>query len=138
MISDKEFTTRCTINSSSLVAGDEDTLQYIQGEIANAYNDHMEEANLDYKLQLHHVSQIIIGTSQRSINGKVHVLIDFLDPCDQVTSLLWYQDQDPFASHDISQDIPNPRTRYKAKTNAEYAKLTLKEHGLWTVKAWLV
>ena len=75
VISDKVFTTRWAINSSSLVAGDDDTIPYIQGEIANAYNKHMEEAGLDYKLQLHHVSLIRIGTSQRFIKGKVHVLL---------------------------------------------------------------
>ena len=71
-----------------------------------------------------------IGTSQKFIKGKVHVLFDFIDPCDRVASLLWYQDHDPFEHHDFSQEIPNPRTREKASTNNEYAKLTLKEHGL--------
>ena len=78
VISDKVFTTRWAINSSSLVAGYEDTIQYIQSEIANGYNKHMDEANSDYKLQLHHVSQIRIGTTQRFIKGKLHVLMDFL------------------------------------------------------------
>ena len=84
----------------------------------------MDETNLDYNLQLHHVSQIRIGTLQRFIKGKVHVLMDSLDPCAWVTSLLWSQDWDLFAYHDFSQDIPNLRTHDKAKTSTEYAKLT--------------
>ena len=125
---DKIFTSRWAINSSSLMAGDDDTISYIQGEIVNAYNEQMDDAELECKLQLHHVSLIIIGTLQRFIKGKVHVLFDFIDPCDRVTSLLWYEDQ----------GIPNPRTHEKAKTNPEYAQLTLREHGLWTTKARLV
>ena len=93
----------------------------------------MDEAGLDYKLQQHHIKLIRIGTTQRFLKGKVHVVFDFLDPCDRVTSLLWYQGQDPFAGHDFSLGIPNPRTRAKASSNPECAKCTLKEGGLLTV-----
>ena len=68
---------------------------------------------------------------------KVHVLFDFMNPCDRVTSLLWYQGYDSFEHHDFSKGITNPRTREKANTNPKYAQCTLKEHGLWTVKARL-
>ena len=74
----------------------------------------MEDERLEYKLMPHHIKMLRIGTSQRYIKGKVHVLFDFIDPCDQVTSLLWYQGHDPFEHHHFSQGIPNPRTREKA------------------------
>ena len=80
---------------------------------------------------------IRIGTSQKFIKGKVHVLFDFIDPCDRVSSLLWYQGHDPFEHHDFSLGIPNPKTRAKATSNPEYAKYTFKKGGLWTVKPWL-
>ena len=134
VINSKISTQRWAINSSSLLAGDETSMSYIQEAIANSYNQHMEEAGLKYKLQKHHVKIIRIGTTQRFLKGKTHVVFDFLDPCNRVTSLLWYQGQDPFAAHDFSQAIPNPRTRDKANSNPEYAKCNLKDGGLWTVK----
>ena len=78
---------------------------------------------------------IRIGTSQKFVKGKVHVIFYFLDPCDRVSSLLWYQGTDPFRNHDFSQAIPNPKTRAKITSNSEYAKYTLKDKGLWTAKA---
>ena len=94
----------------------------------------MEMEGLEFKLQTHHIRMIRIGTTQKIVKGKVHVIFDFLDPCDRVSSLLWYQGQDPFESHDFSQAIPNPKTRAKITSNPEYSKSTLKDRGLWTVK----
>ena len=60
--------------------------------------------------------------------------MDFIDPCDRISCLLWYQGIDPFKDHDFSLPIPNPRTREKASTNPAYAEHTLAEKGLWLAK----
>ena len=78
---------------------------------------------------------ITINTSQCFVRGKPTLIIDFIDACDGVTSMLWYMDQDPFAGHNFKEDIPNPKTREKALTNKEYEERTLKECGLWKQKA---
>ena len=73
-------------------------------------------STMSHRLELAHLQRF---------NGNVHVLMEFLDQCDWVTSLLWYQGQDPFAHHDFFQNNSKPRTCNKAKTSAKYAKLTL-------------
>ena len=61
---------------------------------------------------------------------KVHVLIEFIDPCDRVTKLAFYENNHPFAGHDFSKDIPNPKTREHALSYPNYKKYTLKDYGL--------
>ena len=121
--------------SSSALAGDEESIFYIQNEVVNYYNDHMERMGLEqFQLQQHHIRMIRINTSQKFVKGKPQVLFDFLDPCDRLSCLLWYQGTDPFRDHDFSLAIPNQKTRAKIASNAEYAKYTLEDKGLWTVK----
>ena len=37
--------------------------------------------------------------------------------------------------HDFRLAIPNPKTRAKLTSDAEYAKFTLRDKGIWTTKA---
>ena len=69
---------------------------------------------LNYLLKEHHRLLIRIGTNQHFIKGKLHILMDFVDPCDRVSTLLWYEDREPFYRHDFKQSIPNPATQTKA------------------------
>ena len=134
-IPDEVKTQRWTVNSLEL-GGDEETYQYIQQAIVNSYNEHCEEAGMDkYQLQQHHIGMIRITPTKRFIKGKPHILMDFLDPCDRITSMLWYSGIDPFKDYDFSFDIPNPRTRRKALENPAYAEYTIGVKGLWNAKA---
>ena len=134
-IPDEVKTQRWTVNSLEL-GGDEDTFNYIQNCIVNSYNEHCDEAGKDrFKLQQHHIGMIKISTTKRFFKGKPYILMDFLDPCDRISSLLWYSGLDPFKDHDFSLDIPNPRTRGKAREIPAYAEFTLATKGLWNVKA---
>ena len=80
---------RWTISSSQL-RGDDESIFYIQNTIVNNYNYHMDEENLEYRLQNHYIRMIRIGSSQKFLKGKAHVVFDVLDPYDSVTSQLWY------------------------------------------------
>ena len=134
----KEFpeeikTQRWSVNSTALSDGG--IHLYIQNEVVNAYNTHCEEAGKEeFKLQQCHIGMIKISTSKWLYQGKAHILMDFIDQCDQISCLLWYQGIDPFKDHDFSQPIPNPKTREKASTIPAYAEFTLAEKGLWLAK----
>ena len=134
VIDGKVYTSRWPVNSISLVAADFNTINYIQQDIANHYNDWMSRAGLDCKLVDHHIGMIHVGTSQRFVRGKQHMLVDFIDPCDWVTVMLWYMGQDPFLGHYFSKEIPNPKTHEKAIVNKDYLRMTLKDQGLWRRK----
>ena len=58
--------------------------------------------------------------------------MDFVDTCDRVSTLLWYEERDPFDRHDFKQAIPNLATQTKSSSDLEYVKMTIKEQGLWT------
>ena len=88
-----------------------------------------------YHLQQHHIGMIKINPTKRFFKGKPHILMDFLDPCDRITSMFWYPGIDPFKDHDFSLDIPNPRTRKKAEEIPAYADYTIGAKGLWNIKA---
>ena len=120
---------------SSQLTGDNESIFYIQNTIVNNYNHHMDVVGLEYRLQELHIRMIRIGSSQKFLKGKAYIVFDFLDPCDNITSLLWYQGTDSFRDHDVKLVIPNPKTRAKIASNDEYAKFTLKDKGLWTTKA---
>ena len=134
---DSSITTqRWSINNRDLAAGESNSLAYIQNDIVNKYNDHLDRNGLlrQYELKEHHIPMININTSQRFVRGKPTLIVDFIDPCDGVTSILWYMDHDPFAGHNFKEEIPNPKTREKATTNKEYEVRTLNECGLWKRK----
>ena len=133
-IGDKVYTTRWSVNSRALVAGDFHTINYIQQDIAKNYNVWMNRYVLDYKLVDHHIGMIQVNTSQCFVKGKQHILIDFIDPCDGVTVMLWYMGQDPFFGHDYNKDISNPKTWEKADKEKDYSRMTLKDQGLWKRK----
>ena len=71
-----------------------------------------------------------IEPKTRHLKGKVHIVIEFVDPCDKVSKLTLYENNNPFASHDFSNEIPNPKTREYALSNTSYKKCTRKEYGL--------
>ena len=74
--------------SSSALAGDEESI-FMSKMRVNFYTEHMESEGLEFKLHRHHIRMIRISTSQKFVKGKQHVIFDFLNPCDRVSSLLF-------------------------------------------------
>ena len=127
---EKVYTNRWTISSNDLVAGSMDAFKHYQDCIIGYYNEHMNANNLPYKLESFHGNMLRIEPKTRHLKGKVHIVIEFVDPCDKVSKLTFYENNDPFAGHDFSNKIPNPKTREHASSNTNYKKCTLKEYGL--------
>ena len=91
----------------------------------------MERNKLTYKLESFHGNMLRIEPKTRHVHSQAHILIEFTDPCDRVSKLIFYENHDPFAFHDFTKEIPNPKTRDYAETNLSYKKCTLKEYGLY-------
>ena len=127
----KVYVNRWTISSSELIAGHDDAINFYQESIINNYNHHMVHNQLSYKLQNFHGPLLRIEPKTHYIRGKANILIEFTDPCDRVSKLIFYENHDPFAFHDFTKEIPNPKTREYAETNISYQKCTLKEYGLY-------
>ena len=128
---DKVYTNRWTISSSELIAGDADAIKLYQDSIISYYNEHMEINKLPYKLERFHGNMLRIEPKTRYVRSQVHILIEFTDLCDKVSKLIFYENNDPFACHDFSNEIPNPKAREYAANNTSYKKCTLKEYGLY-------
>ena len=67
-----------------------------------------------------------IEPKTRHLKGKVHIVIEFVDPCDKVSKLTFYENNDPFASHDFSNKIPNPKTPWRNMASTDKLKCNKK------------
>ena len=59
--------------------------------------DREHSGNLDFKLHEYHGPMLRIEPKTHYIKGKVNIIIEFTDPCDRVSKLAFYENQDPFA-----------------------------------------
>ena len=127
-------TVRWTISSNDLSAGNgKDFIQAIQDQIAKYYNTHITNKLSDTSkvLQNYHAKMIRVTPSKVSVKGETHVVLEFIDPCDNTAQMYFKPGSDPFEKHDFSRDIPNPITRNKAETDSKYKHCTLQDSGLW-------
>ena len=89
-----------------------------------------------YNLQAYHIKQIKITINKKFHKGKTNFILEFLDPCDQITQMHFFPDIDPFRDHDFTLSIPNPLTRKKAISDNSYKECTIEKSGLWLAKEW--
>ena len=116
-------TVRWSISSSELSAGKyKDFIQAVQDQIVDFYNTQITNKLSDQTkvLKQYHTKMIKITPNKVSYKGDMHILLDFLDPCDGVTQMYFKPGTNPFEKHDFSKDIPNPTTRNRAETDAKY------------------
>ena len=92
------FTQRWNINSEQLSSGDPNMIKGIHIQIADYHNTKIGDYGLmpKYKINDFQVSMIRVTVQQVFINGKDTALIDFIDPCDSISQMFFYADEDPF------------------------------------------
>ena len=130
-------TVRWSISSSDLSGGtDKDFTSAIQEQIVDFYNDHIMKDTHDSSLVLKdfHAKMIKITPTKVSFKGDIHVVLEFIDPCDGVAQMYFKPGNDLFAKHDFSKSIPNPTTRTRADTDTTYQQCTLKDSGMWRLE----
>ena len=94
----------------------------------------VERAGLTYKLESHHGPMLRLEVKTKYVRGQAHILVEFIDPCDRVTKLTFYEESNPFHKHDFKETIPNPKTREYTRNNTAYKDCTLAEYGLYKEK----
>ena len=72
-----------------------------------------------------------ITPSKSTFKGETHIILEFIDPCDNIAQMYYKPGIDPFEKHDFKQPIPNPKTRSKAESDSNYKVCTLVDSGLW-------